>query len=52
VGVPGEGDCGAFAFDEGVEGEVDGPVSGEVEGAAVGGEAHLRGVRMLFSSLW
>lgn len=37
----GEWDFGAFAFDEGIEGEVGGPVCGEVEGAAVGGEADL-----------
>ena len=37
----GEGDAGAFAFDEGVEGEVGGPVSEEVVGAAVGDEADL-----------
>ena len=37
----GEGDAGAFALDEGVEGEVGGPVGEEVEGAAVGDEADL-----------
>lgn len=40
-GGAGEWDFGAWAFDQGVEGEVDGPVGGEVEGAAVGGEADL-----------
>ena len=37
----GEGDCDVFAFDEGVEGEVGGPVDCGVEGAAVGGEAEF-----------
>ena len=43
VGGPGagEGDPGAFAFDERVQGEVGGPVGEEVEGAAVGDEADL-----------
>ena len=37
----GEGDLGAFAFDERVQGQVGGPVGEEVEGAAVGDEADL-----------
>ena len=43
-GDAGEGDVGAFALDEGVDGEVGGPVGGEVEGAAIGDEADLCGV--------
>ena len=37
----GKGDFGAFAFDEGVEGEIGGPVGWEVVGAAVRDEADL-----------
>ena len=37
----GKGDLGAFTLDQGVEGEVSGPVGEEVEGAAVGHEADL-----------
>lgn len=36
-----EGNAGAFAVDECVEGEVGGPEGGEVEGAAVGDETDL-----------
>ena len=37
----GEGDLGAFALDERVQGQVGGPVGEEIEGAAVGDEADL-----------